>query len=136
MQNDEYEQLRSAYNPSVRCGECPDEDAFEVQAIEVGFQIPVLVTQEQSRRLTELIHEIVGSPWNQPAEGVHWLSGMGSKPHWSRVDSALLGIPVEPGAPDSGDPTFDDSVYFLETCAREFVSAEERERKKGQRKSK
>lgn len=113
----EYEQLREAYKPDFRCADCPDEDAFEIRQIEVSFAIPVVVTQDQSRQLVKVIDDITKSPWNQPLAGVHWLSGMGSKPLWR-----------EPEEPD-----FDDSIYFLETCAREFVSFRERERKIQQR---
>jgi hypothetical protein len=119
----------SDYDPSERLSDCPDDDAFEVSAFEVSFAIPSVITQEHSRRFAELVSDIVDAPWNQPKNGVHWPSGCGSKPQWSQADQRVLGMPVDPNAPESGEPDFDDSVYFIETCAREFVSDEERERK-------
>jgi hypothetical protein len=124
----EYERLTGAYDPGRRLAECPDPDANELVTIEVDFAIPVLMTRDQQRRLLELIDEITDSPWNMPAEGVHWMAGVGTKMHWSRVDSAMLGKAPEPGAPFSGEPTYDDSVFHVETCARAFVSDKERDR--------
>jgi len=111
-----------------RLTECPYDDACEMQKIEVDFAIPVFMTQEQQRRLYELITDIVKSPWNQFHEGVHWLAGVGSRPNFSQADAVFLGKPVDPNTPASGEPTFDDSVFHMETCARPFVSEKERER--------
>jgi hypothetical protein len=125
---DEYQRLTDAYNPENRLAACPDPDASELASIEVEFALTVLMTQDQQRRLLELIDEITDAPWNMPAEGVHWIAGVGTKTHWSRVDSAMLGKAPESGAPLSGEPTYDDSVFHVETCARAFVSDKERER--------
>jgi hypothetical protein len=124
----EYRRLTDAYDPDRRLADCPDPDASELASIEIDFALPVLMTQDQQRRLLELIDEITDAPWNVPAEGVHWMAGVGTKMHWSRVDSAMLGKVSEPGAPFSGEPTYDDSVFHIETCARAFVSDKERER--------
>ncbi|HVP10927.1 MAG TPA: hypothetical protein VMV94_07010 [Phycisphaerae bacterium] len=125
----EYERLAAAYDPAVRLAHCPDPDSTTLSRIEVNFRIPVEMTQEQQRHIIEAIDDIVDSPWNCPAEGVHWLAEMGAKPHWSRADSCLLGINPEPGAPTTGEPSFDDDVFHLATCARAFVSDHERARK-------
>jgi hypothetical protein len=124
----EHEAFERAYREGGRRAKCPDPDATLMRSIEVDFAIPVLMTQAQQRRLLELLSEIIDSPWNEPAEGVHWMAGVGSKMHWSRVDAALLGKPAEPGAPESGEPTCDDTVYHVESCARSFVSQKERDR--------
>lgn len=126
---EEYDRLRAAYDPADRCGEPTDEDSACVRSLEVSFAIPVWMTQEQMRRFNELVREITYAPCNQPKEGVHWPAGFGSKPHWSQVDAIMLRKPAEPGAPETGEPTFDDDVYYIETCSREFVSDKERERK-------
>lgn len=124
----EHRRLQDAYDTGVRLCKCPDPDSTELERIEVEFAIPVEMTQEQQRRLVELLGDIADSPWNQVKEGCHWLSGIGTKMHWSKVDAALLGKKPEPGAPESGDPTYDRTVFHVETFARAFVSEQERER--------
>lgn len=106
----------------------PPDDRSPIRAIEIGFGIPVWLDRDQERRLHQLITEITDSPWNAPADGVHWLSGHGSRPKWSRADAAFLGTEADPDAPESGEPTFDDAVLHMETTAREFVSEKERDR--------
>ena len=117
-----------AFREGGYLAKCPDEDASWMERLEVDFAKPVLMTQDQQRRLHAIISEIVDSPWNQPKEGVHWLAGCGSKPNWSKADCHILGKRPEPGAPESGGPTFDDTVFYMETCARAFVSDKERAR--------
>lgn len=129
-----FQDLADAYDPDDRCAPPPDDECTQVlSAIEVSFAIPVYVTSEQLHRLHVLIHEITDAPCNTPKAGVHWPSGYGSKPQWSRVDAAMLGVPAAPDAPFSGEPTFDDGTYFIETSARAFVSEKERDRKLKQR---
>lgn len=100
------------YDLSVRCAICPDPDASELRAMAFSFAIPIYLTQEQQRRLHLLLDEVVRAPWNQPVSGVHWLAGWGAKPQWREPE----------------EPTFDDTVLTGETCARGFVSDEERKR--------
>jgi hypothetical protein len=126
---------RMAYDPHKRSAECPDSDATTEKAIEVEFAIPTLLTQDQQRRLLDLLDEIVRSPWNQPEEGVHWVSGTGSKPVWSQADATFLGKPANPDAPLSGEPEFQDDVLHVCTTARGFMSPKEREREFRKRKS-
>lgn len=102
-----------------RAGRCDDEDAFWTRRIEVGFAIPVLMTQDQQRRLYDLIDEITRAPYNQPVGHVHWLFGHGSKPVFSRADLRFLGLPDDSAAPDDGEPTFDADVLHFETSCRE-----------------
>lgn len=111
-----------------RVAECPDQDSTLLRRIEVDFAIPVEMTQSEQRRLVLLLSEIIDAPWNQIEDGVHWLAGVGSKPNWSRADAGFLGIKAEDGAPVSGEPTFDDSVFHVESCARGFVSEKEKTR--------
>lgn len=72
--------------------------------------------------------EVVGANNNQPDGGIHWVSGYGSKPRWSRADAAFLGKSTDPDAPETGEPTFDDEVYHVETTARDYVSEKEQRR--------
>lgn len=95
-----------------RLAECPDNDAVEIRAIEIAFAIPVRMTERQQRHIYDAVRCIVGSPWNQFKDGVHWVAEGGSKPDWS--------VP--------GKPSFDDSVFCLGTASRAFLSEEERDR--------
>jgi hypothetical protein len=88
-----------------------------IVAIEVPFAVPVEPTREQAQRLAELIDEIARA--NAPDGCVHWLSGIGSKPNFSQADARFLGKTVDPDAPESGEPTFDDSILCMETYCRE-----------------
>lgn len=120
------------YNPHVRLDE-PGEDDCVVERIEMDFAIPVYLTHRHQRMLHDLAGEICDYPPNIPLAGVHWPSGYGSKPRWSKADVRFLGKDakqIDPDAPESGEPTFDDNhILFLETSARGFVSDEERKRK-------
>lgn len=86
-------------------------------AIEVSFAVPVALTDEQQRRLTDLVSEIARA--NTPEGHVHWLMGIGSKPQLSQSDARFLGKEPDPAAPIDGEPTFDDSVLYFETYCRE-----------------
>lgn len=50
---------------------------------------------------------------------VMWPAGVGSRPNWSAADAAFLGHAPTPGAPESGEPTFDDSVFQISCSERE-----------------
>lgn len=106
----------------------PGEDDFAVNKIEVEFSIPCYITFADQDRIIKAIDEIVRNPANQLVEGVHWLAGIGSKPKWSQMDSMFLGKPVDPDAPEKGEPEFDDDVFSIETCARDFLDDEERQK--------
>lgn len=110
-----------------RCAEFP-EDGSTMHRLEVDFATPVFMTHDQDRRLHRLLTEVVQAPYNQPKDGIHWVSGYGSKPRWSQTDAAFLGKPADPQAPETGEPAFDDNVYAIETTARGFVSEKERSR--------
>ena len=88
-----------------------------IQRIEVAFAVPVRLTDDQEHRLTDLIAEIARA--NTPAGHSHWLFSHGTKPIWSQADAAFLGKPVDPEAPESGEPSFDDAVLYFETAVRE-----------------
>ncbi len=113
------------YDATARVDPAPPPDACRFQKLEVDFELPVFMTQEQQRQLIALLEEIVRSPLNQPVGGVHWVAGIGSKPTFSAVDCAFLGKTVSEDAPADGEePTFDDEVFYVETCAREAYEGE------------
>lgn len=108
-----------------RRGEPPDGRS-SIERLEVDFAIPVYLTMEQEYALQRLLDEVTRAPCNQPVNGVHWVASSGSKPAWSQVDALFLGKAVDPEAPEHGEPTFDDSVFSIETCARPFANGRER----------
>jgi hypothetical protein len=97
-----------------------------ISRIEIDFALPVDLTQDQQRRLGSPLDEIVAA--HQPEDGIHWVSGYGSKPRWSKADAAFLGKTADENAPETGEPAFDDSIYHIETTERGFVSDKERRR--------
>ena len=117
-----------AYYPEKRVMICEDADASLRNGIEINFDIPCWITEKQQRDLSRVISAIISAPWNQPIEGVHWLSGYGDKPTFSKADAQLLGItdPSQVSEHEIGEPTFDSSILSFHSCAREFVSTEER----------
>lgn len=96
----------------------PGEDDLCVHRIEVEFAIPVYLPQGFMRDLGDLISAAVRLGQNQPVGGVHWVSGYGQKPLWSKADARFLGKTPADDAADSGEPQWDDSVYHIETYAR------------------
>lgn len=112
-----------------RVQECLEDDACEIRGIEVNFHIPVYMTQEQQRKLNNVVTEIINHPYNQPKGGVHWLCGIGAKLIMSDVDSALTQrAPTDdPRKPENGEePVHDDTVHCLDSFARPFISDKER----------
>lgn len=108
-------------------------EPFQITTFEVRFAIPVWITAEDQDRFVKTFEAIIRAPYNQLKDGPHWLAGCGSKPNWSQVDSMFMGKPVDPNAPETGEPTFDDETYFMESEARDFVSEEEREKTEAKR---
>jgi hypothetical protein len=93
-----------------------------IRKIEIEFAIPVELTDDEQRRLCDFVQRIAKR--HQPDGMVHWQSGCGSKPIFSQADSRFLGKPVDPSAPERGEPEFDDEVYHIETYAREAYESE------------
>ncbi len=89
-----------------------------IQKIEVDFAIPVELSDDQSKRLSDLIEEIARS--NEPSGEVHWLFGQGAKPMWSDADCAAFpDIRGGRSGEASGEPSFDDSILHFSTSCRE-----------------
>lgn len=105
------------YDPNIRQAEPGDDDSC-CERIEIAFAIPVYLTPEDYRQLADFVQRIAKNPVNTPVNGVHWQSGHGAKPKWSLADQRIMGLPGDPDAPESGEPTFDDSILFFETSAR------------------
>lgn len=95
---------------------------MEIRKIEIDFALAVDLTDDEQRSLCNFVQRIAKR--HQPEGMVHWQSGCGSKPKFSQSDARFLGKPVDPNAPESGEPEFDDEVYHIETCAREAYPSE------------
>lgn len=126
---------------SMRCGECPDDDACEeLRAFEVSFAIPITMTQDYQRRLLDLLSELVAEPYNQPKDGVHWVGFVGSRLTFSAIDQRVMGAPKSaPGQAlpaDGEEPTQDDSIFAVVSDARGFGWTKERDRVNAERKIK
>jgi hypothetical protein len=105
----------------------PVIDDCSFTKLEIEFGIRVYMSQDQQRRLLDLMDEIIKSPANQPIDGVHWLSTIGTKPNFSRFDAAFLGVePGENPPPDGEEPTFDNDVFYAASSARGFINDDER----------
>jgi hypothetical protein len=120
----------------------------QLRLIEVSFGMLVYVIPEQKQTLESLAKEIetepdpsgpawsafrdtvdaiVRAPYNQPQQGVHWVSGEGCRPNFSAIDAALLGVQPGPALVEDGEePVFDEDVHQITTSARGFVSERER----------
>ena len=85
--------------------------------IEVVFARPVELTDAERRQ----IHDVVNAAARrtETPEFVHWAAGTGCKPNWSKTDCRALGYEPTPDSPESGEPTWDDSVFYIETATRE-----------------
>jgi hypothetical protein len=99
-----------------------DDDRFGISKIEVDFAIPVQVSQAQIKRIHDVVDQICDG--NVPSGKVHWPSGYGSKPHFSEADCKFLGKQPEPGSPATGEPTWSDDVFYIETCCRDDYEQE------------
>ncbi len=88
-----------------------------ITKIEVDFAIPVELSDDDIQKLDALIQGIAKR--HEPKGMLHWCAGMGNKPVFSQADSRFLGKPVNPDAPISGEPTWNDSIFYIETCCRE-----------------
>ena len=99
----------------MRTRKAPMPDSDPLSSINIEFGIPTFISREHERELQQLVEKIVKCDYNQPACGVHWVSGYGSQPNWSQQDALFLGKPVDTNAPERGEPTFDDSILHIET---------------------
>lgn len=55
---------------------------------------------------------------------VHWAAECGDRPNWSKTDCKLLGMEPTSDSPESGEPTFDDSVFYIAAATRERYESE------------
>ena len=87
--------------------------------IEISFPVDIDLDEDLDRSLHSILNQICLEYERQHPGRVMWVSGYGCKPNWSQADAAFLGRPVDPDAPASGEPTFDDAVYEITISERE-----------------
>lgn len=118
-------QMHHPFTPPVIARACVQregeqhEDDVECHRIEIEFAIPVFIPQGALRELNGLLSSIVRMKTNQLKGHAHWVSGYGSKPLWSQADARFLGKTPADDAPLRGEPSFDNSVYHIETSCIE-----------------
>ncbi len=93
-----------------------------ISKIEVLFARPVELTDGEMQRIHGIVND--AAQRTETPEFVHWAAGTGSKPNWSKTDCKIWGMKPTADSPDSGEPTWDDSVYFIETASRERYDSE------------
>ena len=95
-----------------------------ISRIEVNFAIPVELTENEERQICDIVQ--AAAKRTETDEIVHWQSDIGSKPHFSKADGRFLRVEVDDDAPETGEPTWDDSVLQINTCSRERYDSERR----------
>jgi hypothetical protein len=92
-----------------------------ISRIEIYFAVPVQMTEEENRRLGELLDELVRRPENTPEGAVHWLSFQGRKMVVSEADAAMLQSPavvVDSSIRNGEEPRSQDDVVVYESSVR------------------
>lgn len=93
-----------------------------VKKIEVNFAIPVELTQAEMQLIDTIANDAARR--TETDKVVHWAAGCGDKPNWSKTDCAIFGYEPTPDSPESGEPTFDSTIFCVETFARERYESE------------
>lgn len=91
----------------------------KITRIEISFGAAVALPDGWERALDGLIGMVCEQYQRENPTRVMWPAGAGSKPQWSQADAAFLGVAATSDAPADGEPTFDDSVYFVDCAERE-----------------
>ena len=90
-----------------------------ITRIEIDFGVAVSLPDGWERALDGLVGMVCEQYQRENPTRVMWPSGVGSKPQWSKADAAFLGKGAATDAPESGEPTFDDSVFCIDCTERE-----------------
>lgn len=93
-----------------------------IRKIEIDFALSVDLSDEERRALDKLVGHICKR--SCPEGWAFWPAGIGDKPMFSQADARFLGKQVDPNAPASGEPTFDDSVFHIDCAARKLSQEE------------
>jgi len=95
---------------------------MSIRKVEIDFALPVELTDDEMHQLCEIANNAARR--TETPEIVHWQAGCGSKPSFSRADCCFLGKEPDEDAPDSGEPTWDDEIFYIETFSRERYKSE------------
>ena len=90
-----------------------------VVRIEITFPCAVELPEGFERALDGLVNMVCEKYEREHPTEVMWCAGHGSKPTFSQRDAAFLGEPTDANAPETGEPTFDDSVFQISVACRE-----------------
>jgi hypothetical protein len=78
----------------------------KIRRIEITFAVPVELTTREMQDLNRIANNAARR--SQTPELVHWAAGCGSKPIWN----------------EPHEPTWDDTVFSIDCCARERYETE------------
>ena len=92
--------------------------------IEIVFPVPVEFPDGFERRLNELIDTVCKKYEAEHPDRAMWPSGFGFRPNWSKADASFLGMAADENAPESGETTFDETVYHVGVAEREKYDAD------------
>lgn len=95
-----------------------------MRTINITFPVDVELPDALERRLVEIVDEVCRAYEKAHPDRTMWAAGFGALPQWSQADAAFLGKTAAPNAPESGEPTFDDSVYNIDVAERERYEGE------------
>lgn len=93
-----------------------------IRKLEINFALPVELTDDEMQRLDRFVGNICKR--NCPKGWVFWPAGHGDKPIWSKADARIFGWETTSDAPETGEPSFDDTVYSIDCAARELYLEE------------
>jgi hypothetical protein len=79
---------------------------MKIRRIEVQFGVPVELTSREMQDVNRIVNNAARR--SQTPKLVHWAAGCGSKPLWREPE----------------EPEWDDSIFFIECCARERFETE------------
>lgn len=105
-------------------------DALLTSRIEITFPVPMIFPKDWEQRLADLVNEVCEAYEDEHPDRVMWPAGFGSAPRWSKADAAFLGVEASQDAPESGEPTFDDTTFQISCAEREAYPEDIAARKK------
>ena len=94
-------------------------DEAKIRRVEINFGAAVNLPDGWERALDGLVDMVCQQYKRENPTRTMWPDGHGCKPQWSKADAAFLGKTASPTAPDSGEPTWDDSVYCIDVTEQE-----------------
>jgi hypothetical protein len=70
---------------------------MSIRRIEVDFALPVELTDKEMQQICEIVNNAARR--TETEEIVHWQSGCGSRPKFSKADALFLGKEADDDAP-------------------------------------